>query len=93
MKIRFSLLNWSFLRKIAEIMTGGASKHTDMENGTVDIEKYQDKLGRHMASYMAGEIDSETGESHLVHLAANAMILWDAENGVKNERPKLTIGE
>lgn len=90
MKARFSTIPLKVLREVVDCFTRGASKKdgknekTYGEYGwrtTPDAKAtYVDALQRHMLAWCDGDIvDGESGQSHMVHVIANAMILRDLE--------------
>lgn len=84
-KNRWSLIPWSEMEEVAEIMTLGAKKY-DVDNWKkLDIPTYQDALLRHVTAYMRGEKqDREDGYSHLAHAICNCMFLSWFENRRSN---------
>ena len=70
-----------FTESMARVMAIGDEKHKDC-HWTSGI-KYSLVLGalkRHTSAVEKGEmIDSETGESHLSHIAVNVMMLFEME--------------
>lgn len=78
----FSLVDASFEEGIAKVRTFGASKYgphswEKIENAK---ERYYAALRRHLCAYRKGEqIDSESGLSHLLHVATNCMFLYVLE--------------
>jgi len=79
-KPRYSLIPTHILESVADLLTKGAEKHTNMEDGTVDKDKYIDKLYRHLHGYRTKGVDHEYGHSHLVHLICDAIILLSKED-------------
>lgn len=76
-KPRPTLIPPEALQKASEILTFGANKY--VENGWVDLDTtiFKDALFRHLLEYLKDEnsVDSESGEKHIHHLLANALIL------------------
>lgn len=91
-KAPLGLLPWSGLVQVAEVMGLGARKygpHNWREPGkAVQHMTYCEAALRHLAAYIDGQsIDPESGQSHLAHVAACALILLDASamgNAVDN---------
>lgn len=89
-KARFDLLVPEFLEDMAYVMTLGASKYS--ENTWQSIpggkQRYTAALYRHMNAWQQRpeEVDEESGLSHLVHVAVNAMFLhWLQRRGEAND--------
>ena len=77
-KLLMTLVQPSFVRGVAEVLTFGANKYKPNSWQTVEDAKrrYEDALYRHWLAYLDGEqVDSESGLEHLKHLACNAMFL------------------
>ena len=62
---------------VGRVMTFGAKKYGARTWRGVEIERYQDALARHFATYKADPdgVDEESGLPHLWHLATNAAFL------------------
>lgn len=76
-KLRFDLVDPDWFRAVAEVLTQGAVKYADdnWKQGTVD--RYIAALHRHANAVQCGEpADPESGLSHWVHVAVNAMFLY-----------------
>ena len=71
------------IRDIAEVREYGNRKYGDPENWrTVSVERYRNAAFRHWLAYLddpAG-VDTESGISHLKHLACNIAFLCELEN-------------
>ena len=86
-KTDFSLVDSSFEEGIAEVLTFGAAKYSPhswkkLENAK---DRYYAALRRHLCAYRKGErIDSESGLSHLLHVATNCMFLYVLEMSENN---------
>jgi hypothetical protein len=66
---------------VAEVFGLGAAKYGayNWRETRVEAMTYVHAMKRHLASWLDGENqDPESGQSHLAHIAANAMILLDA---------------
>lgn len=78
-KPRMELLSTKALRKTARVMSHGASKYGD-QNWREGIE-WSRLIGaalRHLTAFNDGEdLDPETGESHIAHLACCTMFLLE----------------
>ena len=77
-KLLMTLVQPSFVKGVAEVLTFGAKKYKPNSWQTVEDAKrrYEDALYRHWLAYLDGEqVDSESGLEHLKHLACNAMFL------------------
>ena len=80
----FSLIEPKFTFELAKVLTMGAEKYGPEDWKTTDNahRRYLDALHRHLNAFERGEMDDpESGQSHLIHVAANAMFLhWFALN-------------
>lgn len=80
----FSLIEPKFALELAKVLTMGAEKYGPEDWKTTDNahRRYLDALHRHLNAFERGEMDDpESGQSHLIHVAANAMFLhWFALN-------------
>lgn len=80
-----------FLIELADLMTRSADKYGrwNFANGQPYTMPY-DSMMRHITSFMNGEdLDNESGKSHLLHIAANAMIMWTTQEYRVKENPEL----
>lgn len=87
-KTEMSQLDPNFIMELAELMTASAVKY-GKHNWTLGQEYslVLDSLDRHVHKFKIGEdYDTESQRSHLIHAAANIMILW---NSWKQNNPKL----
>ena len=67
-----------FIKALADLMTKSAKKYGKF-NWALGQEFHTpfDSLQRHLLDFMSGEDnDKESGLSHLIHAAANCMIIW-----------------
>jgi hypothetical protein len=85
MKFDFDKPDWSLLpmgsvEEVVKVLTRGAAKYERDNWQRVDHaeNRYASALMRHMAAHQMGErLDSESGLSHLAHVACNALfLLW-----------------
>ena len=85
-KPMISLVEPSFIEGLAEVMTQGASKYgRDNWQECKEPHRYLDALLRHTLKYWDGEkVDTESGKSHLYHIAFNAMALDYLDNKLKD---------
>lgn len=83
-KLQYSLVPPEFLRELADITSFGAVKYSaeNWKKGMPE-SKMVDSLMRHLQAHRLGEYaDSESGCSHLGHVAWNALaLMWFHENG------------
>lgn len=81
-----SLINPKFIEGLAEVMTQGANKYgRDNWQECKEPHRYLDALLRHTLKYWDGEkLDTESGKSHLYHIAFNAMALDYLDNKLKD---------
>lgn len=75
-----ALLPFDALEAAGRVFTYGAAKYQDRSDNWARVEEGRDRytsaLLRHLCAWRQGEeSDPETGESHLAHLAACALIL------------------
>lgn len=72
-----SLIDPKFIEGLATVMTQGANKYgRDNWKECKEPHRYLDALLRHTLKYWDGEkVDTESGKSHLYHIAFNAMAL------------------
>jgi len=86
------LVEPDFILGMAKVLTYGANTY-GMYNWQEDLELYRIRsaLLRHYIAYRKGEkSDKDTGLSHLLHLAVNAMFLYWYET--KKNTPDFTCG-
>ena len=81
-----SLIEPKFIEGLAEVMTQGANKYgRDNWQECKEPHRYLDALLRHTLKYWDGEkVDTESGKSHLYHIAFNAMALDYLDNKLKD---------
>ena len=81
-----SLIEPKFIEGLAEVMTQGASKYgRDNWQECKEPHRYLDALLRHTLKYWDGEkVDTDSGKSHLYHIAFNAMALDYLDNNKKD---------
>jgi hypothetical protein len=80
-KPRISAIPPQFILAMGHVMQHGADKYGkyNWRETPIDTVDYVDALGRHFLAWWGGEdLDPDSGESHLVHLAACASVVWDA---------------
>jgi hypothetical protein len=91
-KARMDLIEPEFELGLAQVMTKGAETHGAYSWQTVPNaeQRYLAALKRHTNAIARGElIDSESGEYHADHIAANAMFLrWFHARTVKTNNDK-----
>lgn len=85
-KPMISLIEPKFIKGLAEVMTQGATKYgRDNWQECKEPHRYLDALLRHTLKYWDGEkVDTESGKSHLYHIAFNAMALDYLDNKLKD---------
>ena len=85
-KLRYDLIPYHALDKVAAVMTIGAAKYEPnnwfKDSKEADICRYEAALGRHYSAHMQGElIDPESGLEHTYHMATNIMFMdWYDKN-------------
>lgn len=85
-KPMISLIEPKFIEGLAEVMTQGATKYGRYTwQECKEPHRYLDALLRHTMKYWDGEkVDTESGKSHLYHIAFNAMALDYLDNKLKD---------
>ena len=77
-KNRVELIDPRFIEGVGRVLTFGAKKYAD-DNWRKGLS-WRECCGsmlRHTYAFMRGErVDPESGESHLLHVATNAMFLY-----------------
>lgn len=87
-KNQMNLIMPEWLEGIGQVMTYGARKYEPNSWQKVPdaIDRYEAALLRHYTAYKAGEVnDQESGLSHLLHCAVNALFLHSL---LSNKREK-----
>lgn len=92
-KTQYHLIPSTALTGMAKVFKLGADKYGayNWRNEPVDISTYYSAIMRHLIAYWEGEdIDPESGQPHLWHIACCAAILGDSlERGIlKDDRVK-----
>lgn len=69
------------LQELAKVSTMGANKYTAHSWKTVSNaeERYEDAFCRHFIQHWNEDVDTESGFSHLAHVAWNALALLQLE--------------
>lgn len=92
----FSLIEPNFALELAKVLTMGAEKYGPEDWKTTDNahRRYLDALHRHLNAFERGQWDDpESGQSHLAHVAANAMFLhWLALNPQNDSAESVEMG-
>ena len=88
-KLPMSLLPFESLEEITKVLKYGAEKYAPDNWKFVPeaMKRYEDALLRHFSAYKKGEKnDSESGLSHLSHVACNALFLvwFDLQNKINS---------
>lgn len=81
-KTMYHILPWAGIQLVAELMTqsNNPEKHLDAKWKGMTPGEHVDALMRHLSEWASGNIlDSESGMSHLVHVAARALMAADRE--------------
>lgn len=82
-KLKLTYVPRQIIRDIAKVRMFGTEKYKDPENWrTVEIERYRDAAFRHFLAYLDDPCgkDSESGLTHLAHLACNVAFLCELEH-------------
>lgn len=81
-KLRYDLMPFDALDKVAEVLTYGIKKYPKPEenwrvnSSKKDIKRYEAALLRHYSAMSQGEeIDKESGLPHIAHIATNALFI------------------
>jgi len=84
-KPRMDLLPFESLEAVARVLTKGIKDHGEEDWKKVDNAQahFTGALLRHLTAYRKGrKFDAKSRESHLAHVAANALFLvWFEESG------------
>ena len=86
-KPEVSQLDPRFVLALADMMTKSAKKYGKY-NWALGQEYHTpfDSCQRHLLKWIGGEdVDDESGMSHLLHAAANIMIMWTSQEMDKKE--------
>jgi hypothetical protein len=85
-KIRWDLVPWDVIEKIAEVYTFGAQKYGPNKWIGVEENRYFAALMRHLVARERGELlDPESGLFHSTHATWNCMtLLWHDLNDKNN---------
>ena len=77
-KPEFHHLSPKFIKEMMELMTKSAEKYGDLNWALgQELSTPLDSMMRHYLEFAMGENnDQESGKSHLLHIALNAMIAW-----------------
>ena len=81
-KLRIDLVPPAIIEAVAEIREYGNNKYKDPDSWkTVEPYRYIAALGRHFCEYLRDpqSVDSESGISHLKHMACNIAFLLELE--------------
>ena len=82
-KLKWSLVDFPSLEPLVKVLESGAKKYSahNWKKG-LDNNEVMESLLRHSFAILNGEIkDSESGESHIGHIMANAMFLSYQQRG------------
>lgn len=82
-KLKWNLLPFESTEEIVKVLTYGAIKYGEDDDGVANWkkldypnERYFAAMMRHLSSWKQGELeDQETGISHLAHAGANLLFL------------------
>jgi hypothetical protein len=81
-KTQYHILPWEGIRLAAELMTqsNNPDKHQDAKWKRMTPEEHIDALMRHLNAWLTkNAVDSESGMSHLVHVAVRALMAAERE--------------
>ncbi len=75
-KLNLTLLPFDALENVAKVLEHGAKEYSPNGWRSVEYERYEKALLRHISKYFQGEmIDSKSGLPHIDHIVCNAMFL------------------
>lgn len=75
-KLRYTLMNFNFIEGVGKIMQFGAKKYGDNNWQELNPDRIMNAMLRHTVAICKGEyLDEESGEPHIYHIGANAMML------------------
>jgi hypothetical protein len=82
-KLRWDLIDYKQIEKLAKVLTMGAAKYSP--DNWKKVEPFNDRyfaaLMRHLVAWRNGEtVDPESGQSHLDHAMCNIMFLMWKED-------------
>lgn len=91
-KTPLQLLPPVFMASTAKALAVGAKKYGpwNWRKNRIDAMTYVGAIRRHLDAWVEGEdMDGESGESHLAHIAATTAVMLDAisKNMLDNDRP------
>ncbi len=77
-KRRWTLLPWSALAEVVDVLEFGARKYAVDNWKHVGRDRYVDAMIRHVVAYVAGEReDAESGLHHLAHaVCCGLFVVW-----------------
>lgn len=83
-KLDWTLIPWEELEEVVKVLEFGAKKYSRDNWKNVSSDRYKKAAMRHLISYIRGEeFDPESNNSHLAHLACNALFLmWKDNNQI-----------
>jgi hypothetical protein len=84
-KAQYHILPWEGIRLAAELMTqsNNPDKHQDAKWKRMTPEEHIDALMRHLNAWLTkNAVDSESGMSHLVHVAVRALMAAEMERRI-----------
>lgn len=80
-KLRWSLLPWSALKEVVEVLEFGTLKYDENNWQKVEPRRYLDAAFRHLVAYTNGEkLDPESGKHHLAHAVCCLLFLVWLDN-------------
>jgi len=88
-KLRYDLIPFDSLDKVAEVLTIGANKYEPgnwlRDSSEADICRYEAALLRHMSQHMQGNyLDEETWQPHMAHIVCNALFIMSLKEKFKD---------
>ena len=92
-----SYMPTSILLAVARVFELGARKYglRNWRRQPIDASTYYDAMNRHLIAWFEGgeDIDPESGQSHLAHVVACAMIVMDSRNlgTLKDDRGRTEV--
>lgn len=91
-KPQLSQLDPQFLLALADLMTASATKYGEFNYASgQELRTPLDSMSRHLLAYLSGENnDKESLRNHMLHIAANAMIVYRSQI-IAEEQPELGL--
>lgn len=86
-KNRLELIPNEWINGLGKVLTMGAEKYDDNTWQNVKMERYRGAMLRHV--FAEEEIDKESGLTHLLHIAVNALFIYSLKRKDKTDAESL----